>query len=295
MLRPRHRKEHKKDCSDDRQSLSRSLVHDVSTENQKVYLLSHGETEWSLNGRHTGVSDIPLTENGRRVAQLLQPILAKETFALVLTSPMQRARETCEIAGLGKLAAVEPKLAEWNYGEYEGLTTQQIRMTKPSWSIFRDGAPGGHYHEVCRAEPPPSPAEDQRRDLRRAPHHGRRVTEEELVMAVQHAQAERAEDEQRGAGEEDPDEQDRQLTFRSGESRSDRIDEKRRREHTHEEDQPRERHPDYDHSGRRGCVSPLRAHHYSAHHRSYHKSRQRYLCAGFRRSRRGEFGPGRDS
>jgi len=123
----------------------------VNTENQKVYLLRHGETEWSLNGRHTGVSDIPLTENGRRVAQLLQPILAKETFALVLTSPMQRARETCEIAGLGKLAAVEPELAEWNYGEYEGLTTQQIRMTKPSWSIFRDGAPGGETPEQIGA------------------------------------------------------------------------------------------------------------------------------------------------
>ena len=123
----------------------------MNTENQKVYLLRHGETEWSLNGRHTGVSDIPLTENGRRVAQLLQPILAKETFALVLTSPMQRARETCEIAGLGKLAAVEPELAEWNYGEYEGLTTQQIRMTKPSWSIFRDGAPGGETPEQIGA------------------------------------------------------------------------------------------------------------------------------------------------
>jgi len=123
----------------------------VNTENQKVYLLRHGETEWSLNGRHTGVSNIPLTENGRRVAQLLQPILAKETFALVLTSPMQRARETCEIAGLGKLAAVEPELAEWNYGEYEGLTTQQIRMTKPSWSIFRDGAPGGETPEQIGA------------------------------------------------------------------------------------------------------------------------------------------------
>jgi broad specificity phosphatase PhoE len=123
----------------------------VSNEDQKVYLLRHGETEWSLNGQHTGVTDIPLTENGRAIARLLQPILAKETFALVLTSPLQRSRETCAITGLGKVAAVEPELIEWNYGEYEGLTTNQIRLTRPGWSIFREGAPGGETPEQIGA------------------------------------------------------------------------------------------------------------------------------------------------
>ena len=123
----------------------------MASKEQKVYLLRHGETEWSLNGRHTGVTDVPLTENGRVAARLLQPILAKETFALVLTSPLSRARETCELAGLGKRAHVEPDLIEWNYGEYEGLTTEQIRLTRPGWSVFRDGCPGGESPEQVAA------------------------------------------------------------------------------------------------------------------------------------------------
>lgn len=120
-------------------------------ENQKVYLLRHGETEWSLNGQHTGVTDIPLTENGRRAARLLQPILAKQKFALVLTSPLQRARETCRLAGLGPVADIEQDLIEWNYGEYEGLKTEQIRETRPGWTVFRDGCPGGESPEQIGA------------------------------------------------------------------------------------------------------------------------------------------------
>jgi probable phosphoglycerate mutase len=109
----------------------------------EVFLIRHGETEWSRNGRHTGVSDIPLTENGRRVARLWQPYAAGREFALVLSSPLQRARETCELAGLGAQAQIDDDLREWNYGDYEGLTPQQIRAEEPEWLIFRDGCPRG--------------------------------------------------------------------------------------------------------------------------------------------------------
>jgi broad specificity phosphatase PhoE len=110
---------------------------------QEVYLIRHGETEWSLSGQHTGITDIPLTENGRKVARLLEPVLRKQTFALVLTSPLGRARETCELAGLGERAEIDRNLMEWNYGEYEGLTPRQIHAQRPGWVIFPDGCPGG--------------------------------------------------------------------------------------------------------------------------------------------------------
>jgi probable phosphoglycerate mutase len=110
---------------------------------QQVYLIRHGETEWSLSGQHTGITDISLTDNGRMVARQLKPALAKETFARVLTSPLQRARETCELAGFGGRAEIDRDLMEWNYGEYEGLTPKQIHAKTPDWMIFSDGCPGG--------------------------------------------------------------------------------------------------------------------------------------------------------
>ncbi len=110
---------------------------------QRVFLLRHGETEWSRSRQHTGLTDIPLTENGRSAARRLAPVLAKQRFDLVLVSPLQRARETCELAGLGSQASPDENLLEWNYGEYEGLTPQQIRAKTPEWLIFNDGCPGG--------------------------------------------------------------------------------------------------------------------------------------------------------
>ena len=118
---------------------------------QIVYIIRHGETEWSLNGQHTGVTDIPLTENGRTLAKVLQPVLAKESFALVLISPLQRARETCKLSGLGDQADVDTNLMEWNYGEYEGITSRQIHETVPGWLVFNDGAPGGETPEQIGA------------------------------------------------------------------------------------------------------------------------------------------------
>ena len=118
---------------------------------QEVFLIRHGETEWSLNGRHTGVSDIPLTENGRQVARLWRPYAAARTFALVLSSPLQRARQTCELAGLAAQAQIEDDLKEWNYGDYEGLTPAQIQQREPGWLIFTDGCPNGERPEQVGA------------------------------------------------------------------------------------------------------------------------------------------------
>jgi broad specificity phosphatase PhoE len=117
----------------------------------RVFAIRRGETEWSLNGRHTGTTDLPLTENGRRLAERMRPVLGMETFALVLVSPMRRARETCELAGLGEKAVIDRDLMEWNYGAYEGLTTSQIRESSPGWMLFRDGCPGGETAEQVGA------------------------------------------------------------------------------------------------------------------------------------------------
>ena len=116
-----------------------------------VLAIRHGETAWSLSGQHTGTTDIPLTENGRRLAKRMRPVLAKEEFSLVFCSPMQRARETCGLAGLGDKAVVDADLAKWNYGQYEGLTPQQIHKDRPGWLIFRDGCPGGEMPEQVGA------------------------------------------------------------------------------------------------------------------------------------------------
>ena len=112
-----------------------------------MFVMRHGETAWSVSGRHTSTTDLPLTDNGRRLAELLRPVLAREAFARVFVSPMRRARETCELAGLGNAAVIDPDLAEWNYGEYEGLTPEQIHAKAPHWQIFRDGCPGGEMPE----------------------------------------------------------------------------------------------------------------------------------------------------
>jgi broad specificity phosphatase PhoE len=110
---------------------------------QRVFLIRHGETPWSLSGQHTSRTDIALTDKGRAVALRLAPLLAAQSFERVFTSPMQRARQTCELAGLGEHAQIDAELREWDYGEYEGLTSRQIREKIPDWVIFRDGCPGG--------------------------------------------------------------------------------------------------------------------------------------------------------
>jgi broad specificity phosphatase PhoE len=108
-----------------------------------VYLARHGETAWSLSGQHTGVTDLPLIEKGEQDARRLGERLRGLTFAKVFTSPLQRAARTCELAGFGAAAEIDPDLVEWNYGKYEGRTSAEIHAERPDWDLFRDGCPDG--------------------------------------------------------------------------------------------------------------------------------------------------------
>ena len=115
----------------------------MSNELPVVYLARHGETTWSLTGQHTGLTDLPLTKRGEQNARALGERLIGLNFAKVFTSPLQRARRTCELAGFGAVAEVDRDLLEWNYGQYEGRRTAEIHAERPEWQLFRDGCPGG--------------------------------------------------------------------------------------------------------------------------------------------------------
>jgi len=119
---------------------------------KQIWLLRHAQTEWSENGRHTGSrSDIPLTEQGEEMARLMKPSVSQHDFALVLTSPLQRARRTAELAGVLDQAEEEPGLLEWDYGDYEGITTAKIREDVPGWTIWTHPCPGGETGEQVAA------------------------------------------------------------------------------------------------------------------------------------------------
>lgn len=113
----------------------------------ELWLLRHGATEWALSGRHTGSTDLPLLPEGEAEARALAPLLSRQQFAAVYTSPLQRARQTCALAGLGDQAVIEPDLREWDYGRYEGITTAEIRQTVPGWSVFTHPCPDGERLE----------------------------------------------------------------------------------------------------------------------------------------------------
>ncbi len=108
-----------------------------------IYLARHGETAWTLSGQHTGLTDLPLTERGEHTARRMGERLKGLTFAAVFTSPLQRASRTCELAGFGSVAEIDPDLVEWNYGAYEGRRGVDIRAERPDWNLFTDGCPGG--------------------------------------------------------------------------------------------------------------------------------------------------------
>jgi probable phosphoglycerate mutase len=117
----------------------------------RLHLIRHGETDWSLSGQHTGRTDLPLTGHGQEQARALGPVLRPVQFRHVLTSPARRAQETCALSGLGGSAEIAPDLAEWDYGDYEGLTSVQIHQERPVWNVFLNGAPGGESVDaVCQ-------------------------------------------------------------------------------------------------------------------------------------------------
>ena len=119
------------------------VEHSGPERRQHIVIVRHGETEWSRIKRHTGRTDIPLTEEGRRQARALVDALAGLTFEAVFVSPLQRARETCTLAGFGDLATVDPDLVEWDYGAYEGKMSAEVQQQRPGWNLFRDGVPEG--------------------------------------------------------------------------------------------------------------------------------------------------------
>jgi broad specificity phosphatase PhoE len=122
---------------------SGAIIPSLSARLPEIVLVRHGETEWSRAGKHTGRTDVPLTEEGRAQASALGAALGGWRFALVLTSPLSRAVETCRLAGLGEVAQERDELREWDYGAYEGRTTAEIREERPGWTLWRDGVPDG--------------------------------------------------------------------------------------------------------------------------------------------------------
>jgi probable phosphoglycerate mutase len=119
----------------------------MTARHHQIWLFRHGQTEWSRTGQHTGRTDLPLTADGRRRAQAVARRLSGRPFALVLSSPLVRALETCRLAGYGDVAETTPDLMEWDYGDYEGRRTVDIQQERPGWSLWRDGVPGGESIE----------------------------------------------------------------------------------------------------------------------------------------------------
>jgi len=117
----------------------------------QLWLVRHGETEWSISGQHTGRTNLPLTHKGEQNALEIGRYLKGRSFAVVLTSPLLRARETCRLAGFGEKAEADSNLQEWDYGDYEGRTTDEIRKVRPGWSLWNDGVPGGESIEQVAA------------------------------------------------------------------------------------------------------------------------------------------------